>query len=116
MCAPYATNYSGTVYGADVTFTSLPTAPTVTTQAVTDLTATTATGNGTVTDLGIPNPTDHGVVWSTSSNPTTSDTKTADGGLSGAGTFIGEHYRFDVRHAVPRARLRHQSGGHELWR
>ena len=37
--------------------------PTVTTQAVTAIGTTTATGNGTVTNLGIPNPTTYGVVW-----------------------------------------------------
>ena len=41
--------------------------PTVTTQAVTLIGTTTATGNGNVTALGIPNPTQHGVAWGTSS-------------------------------------------------
>ncbi len=61
----YATNDVGTVYGEDVTFTALL-LPTVTTQAVTNITTTTATGNGNITRLGVPNPTQHGVVWSTS--------------------------------------------------
>ncbi len=38
-------------------------APAVSTQAVTLIGTTTATGNGTVTSLGIPNPTQHGVAW-----------------------------------------------------
>ncbi len=74
----YAINAAGTSYGNDVTFTTLL-LPTVTTQAVTDITQTTATGNGNVTVLGIPNPTQHGVVWSTSPNPTIADSKTTDG-------------------------------------
>ncbi len=45
--------------------------PVVTTQAVTDITSTTATGNGNLTATGLPNPTQHGVVWSTAPNPTT---------------------------------------------
>jgi parallel beta-helix repeat protein len=61
--------------------------PLVTTQAVTDITQTTATGNGNVTDLGIPNPTQHGVVWSTSPNPTTANSKTTDGPVSATGAF-----------------------------
>ena len=38
-----------------------PSLPIVTTQAVTDITGTTATGNGTITATGLPNPTQHGV-------------------------------------------------------
>ena len=61
--------------------------PVVTTQAVTDITQTTATGNGNVTSLGVPNPTQHGVVWSTSANPTTANSKTTDGAVSATGAF-----------------------------
>ena len=82
----YATNAVNTVYGEDVTFTTLL-APTVTTQAVTNITTTTATGNGTVTVLGSSNPTQHGVVWSTSLNPTIADSKTEDGPVTLAGPF-----------------------------
>jgi hypothetical protein len=53
----YATSDVVTVYGEDVTFTTLPLAPTVTTQAVTDIAATTASGNGNILSLGVPNPT-----------------------------------------------------------
>lgn len=42
--------------------------PTVTTQAVTDITETTATGNGDITATGGENATNRGVVWSTSSH------------------------------------------------
>jgi|GEM_PF-3023375 len=64
-------------------------APTVTTQAVTDITATTATGNGNITALGSPNPTQHGVVWSTSENPTIADSKTTEGAAAATGAFTG---------------------------
>ena len=82
----YATNTAGTVYGGDVTFTALQ-LPTVTTQAVTAITTTTATGNGNVTVLGVPNPTEHGVVWGLALNPTTADSKTTDGAVSATGAF-----------------------------
>jgi hypothetical protein len=83
----YATNTVGTSYGADVTFTATN-APTVTTQAVTAITATTATGNGNVTALGVPNPTQYGVVWDTAINPTiVLPTKTAQGPLAVTGAF-----------------------------
>ncbi len=82
----YATNAVGTVYGGEVTFTALL-APTVTTQAVTNIAMTTATGNGNVTALGTPNPTQHGVVWSTLINPTILDSHTTDGPVSVIGAF-----------------------------
>ena len=62
-------------------------APTVTTQAVSNIAATTATGNGNITDLGVPNPTEHGVCWSTSQTPTTNDAKTTQGAVSATGAF-----------------------------
>ena len=86
----YATNTTGTGYGAEVTFTTLvtPVAPTVTTQAVTNIAQTTATGNGNITSLGVPNPTQYGVVWGTSANPTVSlSTKTTQGTPGGTGAF-----------------------------
>ena len=63
-------------------------APTVTTQAVSSIAQTTATGNGNVTALGVPNPTQHGHVWSTSANPTVSlATKTTLGAKNTTGAF-----------------------------
>ena len=66
----YATNTAGTVYGGEVTFTTSAVAPTVTTQAVTAITADRATGNGNITCLGVPAPTAHGVCWNTAGSPT----------------------------------------------
>jgi|GEM_PF-1517237 len=85
----YATNTAGTVYGSQVSFTTLPVAATVTTQAVTSITPTTATGNGNITSLGVPNPTAHGVVWNTGGMPTTADSKTNGGAASATGAFTG---------------------------
>ena len=84
----YATNSAGTSYGSVVTFTALN-APTVTTQAATAITTTTATGNGTITDLGIPaSVTDYGVCWSSSNaTPTTSDSKAGKGATTTTGAF-----------------------------
>jgi hypothetical protein len=62
-------------------------APTVTTQGVSNAAATTATGNGNITSLGTPNPTQHGHCWSLSTNPTTSNFKTEKGTASSTGAF-----------------------------
>ena len=83
----YAINSAGTSYGNEVIFTTLK-APTVTTQAVSSISATTATANGNITDLGVPNPTQYGVVWNTSTNPTTAlATRTTQGAKSSIGAF-----------------------------
>ena len=65
-----------------------PVAPTVTTQAITDIATTTATGNGNITGLGVPNPGSHGVCWGTSANPTIIDNTVANKGVvSATGAF-----------------------------
>jgi hypothetical protein len=63
------------------------TLPSVTTQAVTDIGTTTATGNGNITALGVPNPTQHGMCWNTTGSPTTSNNKTQEGPVNSTGTF-----------------------------
>ena len=83
----YATNTAGTVYGGEVSFTTSAIAPTVTTQAVSAIAATTATGNGNITSLGVPNPTAHGVCWNTAGTPTTADSVTDLGRASATGAF-----------------------------
>ena len=82
----YATNSAGTVYGAEVSFTTHQ-VPTVTTQEVSSINTTTATGNGNITALGVPNPTQHGHVWNTEEDPTTSNSKTEKGAVSSTGAF-----------------------------
>ena len=84
----YATNSVGTAYGNEITFTTLSniTLPTVTTDDATNITQTTATSGGNVTSDGGGTVTARGVCWSTSSNPTLSDSHTTDG--SGLGTFV----------------------------
>lgn len=61
--------------------------PTVTTQDVTNITSTTATGNGNITDLGSANPTAFGVCWNTTGTPTTADSKVDNGDASATGAF-----------------------------
>jgi len=61
------------------------TPPTVTTTTITNITETTATGGGNVTAQGSSSVKARGVCWSTSSDPTTSDSHTTDG--SGTGSF-----------------------------
>jgi uncharacterized protein (TIGR02145 family) len=59
--------------------------PTLTTATVTNITGTTATGGGTITDEGSGTVIARGVCWSTGITPTIADSKTADG--AGSGTF-----------------------------
>jgi len=62
-------------------------APTVTTQAVSDITSTTATANGNITTLGTTNPTQYGHCWSTTTGPTISNSLTTNGAVSATGTY-----------------------------
>lgn len=61
-------NYNVILY-ARWTQTSYP-PPTVTTQAVSNITLTTATGNGNITNLGNTTTTAHGICWGITTNPT----------------------------------------------
>jgi hypothetical protein len=83
----YATNSSGTTYGAQVSFTTASiTAPVMAaTTAASSITGTTASSGGNVTGDGGASVTARGVCWSTSSNPTTADSKTTNG--TGTGSF-----------------------------
>lgn len=63
-------------------------APTVTTQAVTHTTPSSAIGNGTISGFGDANPVQYGIVWSTSPKPTVDlSTKTALGVPTKTGAF-----------------------------
>lgn len=75
---------SGTVWSFSTE--AAPTAPTVTTQAVTNISQTAAVGNGTVTDDGGATVTERGVVAALVTLPTTSDLKFAAPG-GGEGVF-----------------------------
>ena len=83
----YAKNEKGTAYGAEVSFTTnnQVVVPTVTTTAATQVTETTAVTGGNVTSDGGATVTERGVVYSTSHNPTTSNSKVKNG--TGTGSF-----------------------------
>lgn len=73
-----------TIYGDELTFTTKPILPTVTTAAFT-VDKTKASGGGNVTNDGGDAVTARGVVYGVNPNPTLSDSKTSDG--TGAGAF-----------------------------
>ena len=81
----YAVTGNGTVYGDQKTFTTRDGIPTLTTAEITNITGATATCGGDITDNGGLNVTARGVCWSTSQNPTVSDSHTTNG--SGTGSF-----------------------------
>jgi len=63
--------------------------PTITTQAVTSIGRTTATGHGTITAISFPI-TAHGIVWKTSINPNPAvDPSTDSGAFATLGSFTG---------------------------
>ena len=79
------------------------TAPVVTTAAVTDITRKAATGNGSLTSLGVPNATAYGVCWDTAESPTVSDSlkdlgaATATGAFTAAITGLADDTTYYVR-------------------
>jgi hypothetical protein len=82
----YATSNAGTSYGSERSFTTTAAiAPSLTTTAISSIYNTTASGGGNISSDGGSAVTSRGVCWSTSSNPTTSNSKTTDG--SGSGSF-----------------------------
>ena len=82
----YAVSDYGLAYGNVTSFTTLGGIPEVNTAAVTNVSGNGATCGGTVTDSGGLEVTARGVCWSTSHNPTLSDSHTADG--TGIGSFV----------------------------
>lgn len=82
----YATNSIGTTYGNQVTITTIPDVPVLTTTAASALASTTATSGGIISSDGGSSVTVRGVCWAMTQNPTTANSKTSDG--SGSGTFI----------------------------
>ena len=84
ICA-YATNSVGTAYGNVITFKTTATKPTLTTVAVTEITANSATSGGNISNDGGATVSVRGLCWSTNPNPTTDHFKTTDG--AGPGIF-----------------------------
>jgi hypothetical protein len=84
---PAAAVTSGLAIVASPTFTITNiSVTTVTTQAVSAVAVTTATGNGNVTDDGGSTITERGTVIAVTANPTTADTKDTSAGTTGAFT------------------------------
>lgn len=80
----YATNSIGTVYGNEISFTTIS-PPTITSVAVSSITGGSASSGGNVSSDGGSVITARGVCWSTATNPTTAlATKTIDAGTTGA--------------------------------
>jgi hypothetical protein len=82
----YAIGPEGTVYGSELTFKTLPVLASVTTAEAADIEGTTATTGGNVTADGGAEVTARGVCYGTSSGPTITGSKTAEG--TGTGEFV----------------------------
>jgi len=82
----YAISEAGTFYGVEVTFTTLPVVPFLTTTAITEITGSAAVSGGNVTGTGGADVTARGICFGMNENPTVSDSKTTDG--DGLGEFI----------------------------
>jgi uncharacterized protein (TIGR02145 family) len=82
----YASNANGTSYGSAVSFITLTqSVPLVISTSLSNLSQTTAVSGGTITSDGGQAVVARGVCWSTSQNPSTSNSKTSDG--TGTGTY-----------------------------
>lgn len=80
----YVTNSAGTNYSFPYSVTTTS-RPSVFTNSVSDVKATSATALGNITKQGTNSVTSRGFCWSTSENPTISDTKSQDG--TGTGLY-----------------------------
>jgi len=84
----FAINSAGTVYGSQVSFTTLSVQvpPTVITSSINNVTANSAQAGGNVTNTGSALTTSRGVCFATTQNPTISNTCVADSS-GGTGSF-----------------------------
>jgi len=94
----YATNYKGTTYGSETSFTTSE-VPLLTTNTITSQSETVILSGGLVSDIGNSNIIQRGLCWSTTHLPTIADNKTEEG--QGNGSFsstidnlpLGKTYR-----------------------
>lgn len=82
----YARNTIGVAYGNDVAFATESVETRVSTSATTNISASSATLNGTIIEVGSPAYTEKGFCYNTTGNPTTSSTKVVVAGTS-AGSY-----------------------------
>jgi hypothetical protein len=85
----YSTSTAGKEPYLSITYTPPIVAPTVTTQAASDIATTSCTGNGNITNTGGANCTRRGFCYKvgTSGDPTTADSVAYDNGSFGAGAY-----------------------------
>jgi uncharacterized protein (TIGR02145 family) len=81
----YAVNEAGAGYGNEVTFKTEGILPAITTKAVTNVSQSSATSGGDISDDGGAQITARGVCWSTAQEPSIQGNKTSDG--MGTGDF-----------------------------
>jgi hypothetical protein len=81
----YATNIAGTAYGNEISFITAPTIPTLTTNSSTGVTSTSAICGGNIISDGGDIVFNRGICWSTSSDPTISNSVIYSG--NGTGLF-----------------------------
>ena len=98
----YAKSVLGTRYGNEKTFTTEDGLPCVTTGNVSDVTSTSATCSGNVTDDGGFAVTERGICWSTTPNPTLENAQhvaagSGTGGFSATLTGLTEYTKYYVR-------------------
>jgi formylglycine-generating enzyme required for sulfatase activity len=84
----YATNSVGTAYGQERSFTTAAGAPSVRTGEISDISATTALGDGEVLSDGGASVTQRGLVWATTPNPDLNDFSAKAG--TGTGVFTAQ--------------------------
>ncbi|WP_026462838.1 hypothetical protein [Adhaeribacter aquaticus] len=83
----YATTNTGTAYGNQVSFKTLPPVNlTVNTALATNLTPTSATTGGTISGVGTERVASRGIVWGTTTNPTLNNNRVTSG--TGLGSFV----------------------------
>jgi len=82
----YAINTVGTTYGNEESFTT-SNVPTLTTTAASNITPTSVRLGGNITNAGVPPNTERGVVYATTPNPTTANTKKASEYPGTTGSF-----------------------------
>ena len=85
----YASNAAGTAYGQQITF-STPSfqSPSLSTSSINSITQSTAIGGGNITSDGGASVSERGLCWSTSANPTISNSRSFNG--SGTGSFAAQ--------------------------